>query len=330
MNKDLDFLAVGDIVTDAFIRIKEAHINCDKESKKCELYLSYANKVPFEFVEIVRAVGNSSNAAVAAARLGLKASLVASIGDDDEGKKCLEKLVEENVNTDYVLTNPGKKTNYHYVLWYENDRTILVKHEEFDYSFPTDGNFRWIYLSSLGEHAIGLHEKINNFLETHPETKLVFQPGTFQIKLGKDKLKFIYEKTEIFFCNVEEAKIILEKPDAGIKELLQSIRALGPKIAVITDGPNGSYADDGMESFFLPAYPDQKPPYDRTGAGDAFASTTTAAIIKGLPLKEAMKWAGVNSMSVVGEVGAQKGLLNEEKIKEFIAQAPTDWEAKNI
>ena len=327
----IEFLAVGDIVTDAFIRIKEAHISNDPITKKVELSLSYGNKVPFEFVEIVRAVGNSANAAVAAARLGVESSLVASVGNDEEGEKCLEKLKEENVDTSNVLINKGKKTNYHYVLWYEMDRTILVKHEDFKYKFPKDGDPSWIYLSSLGEHAMGLHDEIANFLETHPQTKLVFQPGTFQIKLGIEKLSRIYKKADIFFCNVEEAELILEKPmGTDIKELLSGIRTLGPKIVVITDGPKGSYGDDGTKAFFLPAYPDQKPAYDRTGAGDGFASTTTVGIILGKPLSEAMKWGSVNSMSVVQEIGAQKGLLSKEKLEEYLKSAPLDWNIQTI
>ena len=329
-NNKTDFLAVGDIVTDAFIRIKEGHVNCLGD--KCELCISYGDKVPFESVEIVRAVGNSANAAVAVSRLGLKSSLVASVGDDEEGEKCLLKLEGENVRTDYVEINKGKKTNYHYVLWYDKDRTILVKHEDFKYNFPKNAKPKWIYLSSLGEHALSLHDEIADFLDKNPDTKLAFQPGTFQMKLGIERLNKIYKKSEIFFCNVEEAERILGKSGGVsiIKELLSGIRALGPKIAVITDGPNGSYADDGAEQFFLPAFPDQKPAYERTGAGDCFASTTVAGLILGKSIEDSMKWGSVNSMSVVQEVGAQKGLLSQNKIQEFLKTAPQDWNKKII
>ena len=70
--KKIDFLAIGDITTDAFIRLKDAEVHCSVNNEKCELCVSFGDKVPYEFVEVVRAVGNSANAAVSASRLGLK------------------------------------------------------------------------------------------------------------------------------------------------------------------------------------------------------------------------------------------------------------------
>ena len=48
-------------------------------------------------VEVIRAVGNAPNAAVSAARLGLKAGLVTNIGDDQNGRECLEVLQKDSV-----------------------------------------------------------------------------------------------------------------------------------------------------------------------------------------------------------------------------------------
>ena len=329
-HKPDDFLAIGDIVTDAFIRISNAHVNVSGENK--ELCMPYADKVPFEFVEVIRAVGNSSNAAVAAARLGVSAGLVANLGEDEEGKLCLRSLEAQHVDTAFISRHKGKKTNYHYVLWYDKDRTILVKHEEYEYKLPDLGEPKWIYLSSLGDHTETYHEEIADYCEKHPNAKLAFQPGTFQMKLGKEKLARIYARSEIFFCNVEEAERILGKSGgvAVIKELMNSLHALGPKIVVVTDGPNGSYGSDGQRQFFLAAYPDQKPALERTGAGDAFASTATVAVMLGKDLETAMKWGSVNSMSVVQEVGAQKGLLSKAQLEAFLAQAPENWNGQNI
>ena len=105
---------------------------------------------------------------------------------------------------------------------------------------------------------------------------------------------------------------------------------LGPKIVVLTDGIRGSYAYDGMEFLFMPIYPDPKPPYERTGAGDAFSSTVVSAIILGKTLSEALAWGSINAMSVVQEIGAQRGLLSREKIEEYLKIAPEHYEARKI
>src|SRR3990172_4078447 len=122
-----DFIAIGDTVTDAFIRIKEASVHCTIDRERCEICMRFADKIPYEDVYVIPAVGNSANAAVAASLLGLASALVSNIGDDYFGKECLGALAAENVATEFVAVHAGRKTNYHYVLWYEDDRTILIK-----------------------------------------------------------------------------------------------------------------------------------------------------------------------------------------------------------
>lgn len=326
----IDFLAVGDIVIDAFIRLKDAHLHCKIDTDGCELCLRFGDKVPYESVTVVPAVGNSPNAAVAAARLGLNSAVVTNIGDDKHGKDCLDSLINEKVITDYVTTEKNKNTNYHYVLWYDVDRTILVKHTEFDYKFPKPANVPWVYLSSLADNSLPYHQEMALYLKNNPKTKLAFQPGTFQIKLGVEKLKDIYARTEIFFCNVEEAETILGKNTKDILTLSKGIKTLGPKMVVISDGPNGAYLYFNDELWHIPIYPDIAPPLDRTGAGDAFSSTFTAAIALGKDPLEAFAWGPINSMSVVQEIGAQKGLLTREKIEEYLKNAPENYKAKKL
>jgi len=279
--KDLDFLAIGDITTDAFIRIKDAKVHCEINREKCQLCMDFATKIPYESVTVVPAVGNSPNAAVAAARLGLKSGLYSNLGDDENGKSCLASLKKDRVNTDYVAVHAGQPTNYHYVLWYEDERTILIKHEKYDYKLPSLGNPKWIYLSSVGESGASLHDDLAKYLEDKKEIKFAFQPGTFQISLGYERLKKIYERTSVFFCNVEEAKKILKTEETDISRLSAKLKELGPEIVVITDGQKGAYLRYEKEVFFMPPYPDPLPPYDRTGAGDAYASTFVAALALG-------------------------------------------------
>lgn len=331
--KEFDFVAIGDIVIDAFIKVKDASVNCEVDKTNCKLCFRFGDKVPYESVDEISAVGNSPNAAVAASRLGLNTALITDIGEDPDGEKCKQALVKEKIALDFVHSHKAKKTNYHYVLWYEEDRTILIKHTEFERKFPNIGKPKWIYLSSLGENSLNFHKEIASYLVKNPEVKLAFQPGTFQIKFGYDKLKTIYERTDVFFCNLEEAEHILKIPETNnknVKDLADKIRRLGPKVVILTDGPKGAYAYDGHELLFMPAYPDPKKPYDRTGAGDAFSSTFIAALALGQNPMEALRWAPINSMSVVQGLGAQRGLLTQEKMKVYLDKAPADYKVKKV
>lgn len=332
--KKIDLLAIGDIVIDAFIKLKDAHINCNLNKDSCELCVKFRDKIPYEEVYVIPAVGNSPNAAVASARLGLSTALFACIGKDKNGEECLDTLEKEKINTKFIQVEKGKKTNYHYVLWYDVDRTILIKHESFDRVWDKKLAKRaapkWIYLSSLGENSLPFHENIVNFLKENPETKMAFQPGTFQIKFGTDALKDIYAHTEVFFCNLEEAQRILKTEEKDLRKLSEEVHALGPKMVVISDGPNGAYLFFNNELWQMPIYPDIAPPFERTGAGDAFSSTFTVALALGKTPLEALAWGPINSMSVVQEVGAQKGLLSREKLEEYLKNAPESYKPTKI
>lgn len=333
MIQQYDFVAIGDTAIDAFIELskKDARITKDEKTGRKKLEMNFGDKLPYEDVTVINGVGNSPNASVAAHRLGLRSALVANIGNDRNGKDCLDAWRREGVDTDLIKVHENKKTNYHYVLRHGPERTILIKHEEYPYSLPDFKTPpRFLYFSSIGENGVEFHHDIAKYVQKHPETKLAFQPGTFQIKLGKEELKDLYAVTHIFFCNKEEAQLILGTDEQSIPELLKGIKTLGPTIPVITDGPNGAYALDGDETWYMPMYPDPADPVDRTGAGDSFSSTFTAAIILGLDVKTALAWGPINSMSVVQYIGAQKGLLTRAQLEEYIKNAPADYVPKKV
>ena len=329
-----DFVAIGDIVVDAFIELNEdqADVSIDQDTGHKTLHMPFGSKLPYDDVTVVNAVGNSPNAAVSAHRLGLSSALVTNVGHDRYGTDCLDALRHEGVETDYVKIHEGKQTNYHYVLRYGPERTILINHEQFPYFLPDfPAPPRFIYFSSVGEHGLAFHFEIAEYVKQHSETKLVFQPGTFQIKLGHEKLKELYEVTEIFFCNKEEAQSILQTTEQHMPTLIRKFKELGPKLPVITDGPNGAFVvDEDDQAWHMPMYPDPAPPVDRTGAGDSFSSTFTAAIALGKTPAEALSWGPINSMSVVQHIGAQKGLLSREKLEDHLANASEDYVAKQI
>ena len=330
MKHNYDFIAIGDTTTDAFIRLKDASVNCDINREHCMLCMRFGDKIPYEEVYIVPAVGNSANAAVSATRLGLASALVANIGGDYQGNEALEALKSENVGTEFVTIHKNKKTNYHYVLWYEAERTILIKHEEYDYELPEIDEPRWVYFSSIAENSLPFHDALAEYLKKHPAIKFAFQPGTYQMKFGKDRLKYFYERADVFICNKEEYQRILGVEEQDEKKLMAMMHALGPKIAVLTDGTKGAYSYDGNEYLFIRAYPDPKPPLSRTGAGDAFSSTFVVALALGHDIRTALQWGPINSMSVVQQVGARAGLLTRPALESWLAKAPEDYKPKVI
>jgi len=334
MKSKLQMLAVGDVVTDAFIRLLPAEAEIEHDAKRHPLLcMTYGTKIPYEEEIEVPGVGNAANAAVAASKLGMQTGFLSDVGSDEVGEKIIRSLHAHKVSTEFVRVHMGLRSNYHYVLWYGADRTILIKHEDYPYNWPEIRSYQkpeWIYLSSIAESGEPIHRGLSKYLKENPEIKFAFQPGTFQIREGHTKLSGLYERCSIFAANKEEFQQILHSTSSSEKELITKMHKLGPKTVLLTDGPNGAFASDGTRIVFMSPYPDPQPPVDRTGAGDAYATTFTVAIAKGHSLEDALAWAGINSMGVVQKIGAQAGLLTSAELKHYLAKAPKSYMAKEV
>ncbi len=327
-------LAIGDVVTDAFIKLLDDRAHTYENEHGKWLAMPFGQKVPFDHAEVIEAVGNAANAAVSFARLGLKSGLISNVGGDMFGRDIIRALHDKGVDSRFVIINPNKISNYHYVLWYKEERTILIKHEEYDYHWPRFREIdipKWIYFSSISKNALEkYHDLVADWLEENPKVKFAFQPGTFQIEAGASHLGKLYTRTEVLIVNREEAVEVSGGNYDDMHGLINKLHELGPKIVVVTDGPAGAYASDGTVRFKMPPYPDPAPPFERTGAGDAFASTLVAALIKGNTLEGALQWAPINSMNVVQHTGAQEGLLSEPELGELLKNAPAWYKAEHF
>ena len=331
MPKKYDLVCIGDVVMDAFIDLQDAELVPHPDVAHEELCMPFADKIPYRSLTVMPAVGNSSNVVVGASRLGLKTAILTAIGNDSYGKEILDVYKKEHVDKEFVKINKKKPTNYHFVLTFHAERTILIKHQDYEYFDPRKlGKTDWIYFSSIGEHTLPFHMRVAEYLKKHPNVKMGFNPGTFQLKFGPGKLKEIYRHTYVLFVNREEAERILGTTNAEIKPLFAGLHKMGPKVVVITDGPAGAYASDGTNQYFMPPYPDPKPPISRTGAGDAFSTGFFCALINGLSVHDALRWAPIESMHVVQFFGAQTGLLSKPKLLELLKKAPKNYMPKLI
>lgn len=81
----------------------------------------------------------------------------------------------------------------------------------------------------------------------------------------------------------------------NISQSLRRLNGLGVGIAVITDGPNGSYVMTGSDFFRVPVYPVKV--IDSTGAGDVFIAGLAAYLDEGL--EWACSVASASSSAVV-------------------------------
>jgi ribokinase len=255
--------------------------------------------------------GNALNNAVGSARLGLKAGFYSVVGDDEIGFQIEKRMRREGVTTKYLKIQKNSSTNYSIVLNFEIDRTILQYSHPREYSLPQELEpARWVYYTAIGKNHAKLERQIIAYAKkTH--AKIAFNPGTAHLKEGVSKMKDIMRRTEIIFVNKEEAETLVGDA-TDVPGLLYRLHELGPHIAVITDGSNGAYASDSVNTYHLPVFPVKVA--ETTGAGDAFATGMVAALFHGHAVPEAICWGTANSASVIGKIGPQEGLLTIAKM----------------
>ena len=314
----LDLLSVGDANLDAFITPSESESLCDINTKECLIAFSYADKIPVKNMEFCMG-GNAANNAVGSKRLGINVGAVLTLGDDSTGVQIIEKLKKENVDLTYCIQQPATLSNFNVVVTYTGERTIFTYHAPRSYEFPVQlPKVPWVYLTSMGESYRPFYNHVTEWLVKNPETKLAFNPGSWQLRGGVQEIGNVFKLSHIVFVNKQEAEKLTgyEAKSEVTKELLMELSKLGPKISVITDGGNGAYVFDGHQFLHCGIMPMDA--YERTGAGDAFGSGFLSAVIKGKTMEECLIWGTVNSASVIGYTGAQKGLLKIEDMDMWV------------
>jgi pseudouridine kinase len=85
---------------------------------------------------------------------------------------------------------------------------------------------------------------------------------------------------------------------------------------VITNGGSGAYGTDMKKIYHQEPFPSNI--VEKTGAGDAFTTGVLAAHLENHTLLESLQWGAAESASVMEQVGAARGLLNKDGIKDRI------------
>lgn len=315
MAEKFQLVSIGDSTHDVFMQLDSASVLCDIVPDKCLLCLTWTEKIPANKITHVPGAGSAANVAIGAVRLGLNSAIYTHVGDDLSGKGILKVLEKEKVDTSFVHIDKDKPSNFSVVLNYGPERTIVVRQESRRYNLPNNIRAGWFYYSSIATPPARFHEQIIHSIKGQ-DTKLVFQPGAYQLKAGKKKLESILKQAEVIILNKEEAQLLAKSTTKDIKILMKSLKSLGSRIVVVTDGPKGAYAFDGETYYFQDIFPVRV--VERTGAGDGFSIGFVGALMEDLPIRQALLWGAANSTSVVQHIGAQKGLLTQAGIEKYI------------
>ncbi|NQU97857.1 carbohydrate kinase family protein [Candidatus Woesearchaeota archaeon] len=304
-----DVITVGSNTLDVFAKTDSELIEI-KTRRSTEELLAYplGSKILITDLEFMIG-GGGTNTAVAFSRLGLKTGYLGKIGKDENGLKIFKLLKKEKID---FLGTLGDISGYSVILdSIEEDRTILTykgcnNNLTFKEIHLPKLKTEWFYFASMMGKSLDTMKKLAEYAGKK-KIKVAFNASSYLAEKGFSFLKRILENTTLLILNKEEAELIAGKGD--IKDLVKRLKLPKMEIVIITNGAKGAYCYDGKTLHNIK--PEKKLKIkETTGAGDAFASSFTAGLIKGKSIEESLRMGVLNAESVILDYGAKNILLS--------------------
>ncbi|MBI4262376.1 carbohydrate kinase family protein [Candidatus Uhrbacteria bacterium] len=306
-----DVITIGAATEDVFLVNRNfTLVRSKKFSTGVGECFAFGSKVDIQDM-MVDTGGGATNAAVTFRNLGFRVAALTRLGDDDAGKLVWQDLEERGVDTSLIITDAKRRTGYSTVLLSgHGDRTILVYRGASAHfnsqEIPWHRLYtKWFYVSSLSGNERVLKAVFADAKKRG--ARVAWNPGRGELRLGLRRLRAYLAETDVLILNRDEAAMLTGQRGAAVKKVIKALGARVRGMVAITDGAKGAYLWTPRAVFFAEKY--GKPAVNTTGAGDAFGSALTAAVAKGLDVKDALRLAMMNSGSVVAQMGAKHGLL---------------------
>lgn len=324
-----DIITIGSATMDVFLISKQFKIIKSKEFKtgygEC---FSHGSKIELGDIYFDTG-GGSTNAAYTFRNFRLKTSIITRVGKDMAGENIKQILGQKKMHTDQIVVDKSDKTAYSTILLTQGgERTILVYRGVSDDFKKSDIKWdtlrtKWIYLTSLGGNQAVLRSIFQNALKHN--INIAWNPGSRELKMPATVLKSFIKRTKLLILNREEASALTRTNIENTHDILEKLQSMTTSWWTVSDGKLGAYISDQQSIYHAPA--PKVRVVNTTGAGDAFGSAVTAALIKKKSAQDALRIGSLNAGGVITEMGAKNGLLKsipsntqllKIKIKEII------------
>ena len=264
--------------------------------------------------------GKGSNAAVAAARQGARVAVIARVGNDDFGRMALALWHAEHVDTRHVEQVDSDRSGVAQIHVYDDgDNSISV--------FPGAS------AGLAARHALAAHDALTScrVVMAPCEVPLEATLEAFRIARAGGALTVLnpapacalpdalLSLVDVLTPNESELRLVAGMAaDSPIDAAAQSLLARGAKAVLVTLGAAGC-------ALYHAGRPAQNVPgrrmtvVDTIGAGDTFTGALAAALARGAPVPEAMRWANAAAaLSVTGR-GASGGKPSRAHVEAQLA-----------
>lgn len=266
--------------------------------------------------------GKGANQAVAAGRLGAAVEVVGQVGTDPFGEELLAGLQQEGVGVEGVRQAPGTATGIAVIAVAPDGENAIV--------VAPGANLAWAEaaLTDVERLAAGCRLLIVN-LEVSPAAvaravraatrggaQVILNPAPH--RTGDESC---FGEVDLFVPNQVEAALFAGVEPEGVRdwgEVGRRLRGLGPRTVIVTLGAEGSLIVDGDGATHVPGF--RVPVVDTTAAGDAFVAGLAVAVLRGSPLRDAVRFANACGAVAVTRAGAQPSLPRRPEVEALLAR----------
>jgi sulfofructose kinase len=293
----------------------------------CTDYLAVVPHLPeldskLEIKEFLKQGGGPvATAMVALSRLGARVKFIGKVGDDDFGEYVLSELGREGVDTEEVVVERGKTSQFAFIMVDEHTgkRTILWTRGSVSNLSPHD-----VMRESVRSGEILLVDDLEveaalSAAALARETGVQVVVDASSNRKGMKKLARLADHliaTESFVHSLTGVGSVVD----GLVMLAKS----GPRVACATRGDLGSIAVSGEDIFECPAF--SVPVKDTTGAGDVFHAGYVFGLIKKWDLKKRVRFASGLAAMKCTMLGGRTALPSESEMTKFMKSVLGDWE----
>lgn len=246
--------------------------------------------------------GPAANAAIMAARLGLKSAFAGYLGNDLYGEFHYQDFISNGVNVNKVVRGTSP-TPLSMVLVKPDGKRALVNYKGETKALAAEA----IDFSGIKAKTIlfdGHEPAISKPLAIDAKSKGT--PTILDAGSVHDGTLALMKIVDYLVCS---EKFALQW--CGDKEIaLNRMAEFSPNV-VVTLGERGLIWRQGQNRGALPAFP--VPVVDTTGAGDAFHGAFAAAIALGMPWLDTMRYASAAGSLCCTKMGARFGLPSRQE-----------------
>ena len=247
--------------------------------------------------------GDTSNFAVAVARLGGRAGYLCRVGDDEFGRSFMELWRREGVDASRVVVDPQAPTAVYFIS--------LTEDMEHDFTYYRAGSAASRYsVGDLdGEYVRGarvLHSSGISLAVSQSLREAVFEavnlckaggglfsfdpnfrPKLWPINTARAVMEYAFREADIVLSSIEDLALLYGERDHV--RGAERFQGLGAGVAVIKLGGEGCYVAGDGEAFRAPGF--DVDVVDTTGSGDAFDAAFIVGMLEGWDLERTAAFA---------------------------------------